>query len=147
MNLTEHFTLAEFTDSQTALRKGISNMPSEMAIANLHRVADVLEQVRALFGKPLVISSGYRSPALNSAVGGASSSAHLTGLAADFTVPGMTPRETARAIAKSNIKFDQMIVEFGAWVHIGLSQGPLRQEILTAKRGDSGATVYTKGIE
>lgn len=144
MKLTEHFTLAEFTDSQTALRKGISNMPSEMAIANLHRVAEVLEQVRALFGKPLVISSGYRSPALNSAVGGASSSAHLTGLAADFTVPGMTPSDTAKAIVKAGIKFDQLIYE-GTWVHLGLSAGALRNEVLTAHFG-GGSTTYTRGI-
>lgn len=145
MKLTEHFTLAEFTDSQTALRKGISNMPSEMAISNLQRVAETLEQVRALFGKPLVISSGYRSPALNSAVGGASSSAHLTGLAADFTVPGMTPSDTAKAIVKAGIKFDQLIYE-GTWVHLGLSAGVPRNEVLTAHFG-GGTTRYTRGIE
>lgn len=144
MKLTEHFTLAEFTDSQTALRKGISNLPSEHAIANLQRVADVLEQVRALFGKPLVISSGYRSPALNAAVGGAQSSAHLTGLAADFTVPGMTPSDTAKAIAKAGIKFDQLIYE-GTWVHIGLSAGAERNQVLTAHFG-GGPVTYTRGI-
>lgn len=144
MNLTEHFTLAEFTDSPTALRKGISNLPSDHAIANLQRVAETLEQVRALFGKPLVISSGYRSPALNAAVGGAASSAHLSGLAADFTVPGMTPSDTAKAIVAAGIEFDQLIYE-GTWVHIGLSAGKPRNEVLTAHFGGGPAT-YTRGI-
>lgn len=144
MNLTEHFTLSEFTDSQTATRKGISNTPSDMAIDNLQRVAEVLEKVRALFGKPITISSGYRSPALNSAVGGASSSAHLTGLAVDFTVAGMSPRDVARAIAKAGIVVDQIIYE-GTWVHIGLSAGTPRNEVLTAHFGD-GRTTYTRGI-
>ena len=144
MNLTQHFTLAEFTDSPTALRRGISNSPNDTAIGNLQRVADTLEQVRALFGVPLVISSGYRSAALNAAVGGAKNSAHQTGLAADFTVPGMTPSDTAKAIAKSGIEFDQLIYE-GTWVHIGLSAGAPRREVLTAHFGGGGVT-YTRGI-
>lgn len=144
MKFTEHFSLAEFTDSQMALRKGISNMPNDTAIGNLQRLADTLEQVRAVFGKPLVISSGYRSSALNAAVGGAKSSAHLTGLAADFTVLGITPSDTAKAIVKAGIEFDQLIYE-GTWVHIGLSVGKPRNEVLTAHFG-GGATRYTKGI-
>jgi hypothetical protein len=144
MNLTEHFTLAEFTDSQTAVRRGISNIPNEKALDNLRRVAEVLEQVRTLVGKPLNISSGYRSPALNLAVGGAQASAHLSGLAADITVSGMTPIDLARAIEGSGIKFDQLIYE-GTWVHIGLADGELRNEVLTAHFGHGGA-LYTRGI-
>lgn len=144
MKLTEHFTLAELTDSPTAMRKGISNLPNDTVIGNLQRIADTLEQVRALFGKPLVISSGYRSSALNATVGGSKNSAHLTGLAADFTVPGMTPSDTAKAIAASDIAFDQLIYE-GTWVHIGLSVGTPRREILTAHFGGGPAT-YTRGI-
>ncbi len=144
MKLTEHFTLEEFTDSPTALRKGISNMPNDTTIGNLQRVAETLEKVRALFGMPLVISSGYRSVALNAAVGGAKNSAHLTGLAADFIVPGMTPSDTAKAIVKAGILFDQLIYE-GTWVHIGLSDGEPRNEVLTAHFGGGPAT-YTRGI-
>lgn len=144
MQLTKHFSLAEFTDSPTALRKGISNLPNDTAIGNLQRVAETLEQVRALFDRPLVISSGYRSSALNAAVGGAGNSAHLTGLAADFTVQGMTPSATAKAIVASSIEFDQLIYE-GTWVHIGLSVGALRREVLTAHFGGGPAT-YTRGI-
>jgi len=144
MKLTEHFKLAEFTDSPTALRKGISNLPNDTAIGNIQRVADTLEMVRALFGKPLVISSGYRSSALNAAVGGSRNSAHLTGLAADFIVPGLTPSATAKAIAASGIEFDQLIYE-GTWVHIGLSAGKARREVLTAHFGGGPAT-YTRGI-
>lgn len=144
MQLTPHFSLSEFTDSPTALRKGISNLPTESAMINLQRVAETMEKVRNLLGRPVVISSGYRSPALNAAVGGARSSAHLTGLAADFTVPGMTPSEVAKAIANSNIEFDQLIYE-GTWVHIGLSVGAPRREVLTAHFG-GGPVTYTRGI-
>lgn len=144
MQLTPHFTLQEFTDSPTAIRRAINNTPGDTAIANLKRVAEVLEQVRALFGKPLVISSGYRSPALNASVGGARTSAHLYGLAADFIVPGVTPAETAKAIVRAGIEFDQLIYE-GTWVHIGLSAGKPRNEVLTAHFGN-GPVTYTRGI-
>lgn len=144
MKLTEHFSLAELTDSPTAMRKGISNLPNDTAIGNLQRVAETLELVRALFGKPLVISSGYRSSALNSAVGGSKNSAHLTGLAADFTVPGITPSDTAKAIVKAGIMFDQLIYE-GTWVHLGLSVSAPRNEVLTAHFG-GGPVTYTRGI-
>jgi len=144
VKLTPHFSLAEFTDSPTALRKGISNLPNDTAIGNLQRVADTLELVRALFDRPLVISSGYRSSALNAAVGGSRNSAHLTGLAADFIVPGVLPSEVAKAIAKSNISFDQVIYE-GSWTHLGLAAGVPRREVLTAHFGGGPAT-YTRGI-
>lgn len=143
-NLTEHFTLDEFTESQTATRKGIANKPSAAEINNLRRVAEVLEQVRALYGRPLTISSGYRSAALNAAVGGSKTSAHLRGLAADINVPGVSPRDLALKIRDSGIPFDQLIHE-GTWVHIGLADGAPRREVLTAHFG-SGPTSYTHGI-
>lgn len=144
MQLTPNFALSEFTNSSIALRRGISNVPGGAEIENLRRVAGLLEQVRAMLGRPLVISSGYRSPALNAVVGGSAKSAHVLGLAADISVPGMTPRDLAVAIRDSGIKFDQLIYE-GTWVHVGLAEGPLRQQVLTAHFGN-GPVSYTSGI-
>ncbi|MGV7210509.1 D-Ala-D-Ala carboxypeptidase family metallohydrolase [Oxalobacteraceae bacterium A2-2] len=144
MNLSEHFTLEELVASQIAARRRIDNRPGPAIIENLRRVAGVLEQVRAAVGRPITVSSGYRCPALNTAVGGASSSAHLQGLAADITVSGMAPKDLAKAIIAAGVQFDQLIYE-GAWVHIGLAAGPLRQQVLTATFAPGGV-VYSAGI-
>ena len=122
--LSTNFSLDEFTLSQTAARLGLDNTPDAGSLRNLKRLADTLEQVRAALGElPILISSGYRSPALNRAVGGAANSAHLSGLAADFTVPRFgTVLATAKAVAASGILFDQIIFEFGRWVHLGLAE-------------------------
>lgn len=125
MNLTEHFTFDELTASQIAARQRIDNTAGPAIVENLRRVAGVLEQVRAVVGRPVTISSGYRCPALNTAVGGARDSAHLQGLAADINVSGMAPKDLARAIIAAGIQFDQLIYE-GTWVHIGLAAGKLR---------------------
>jgi hypothetical protein len=120
--LTDHFTLEEFTISQTAAREGINNTPDAAALRNLRALAATLERVRSRLGnKPVSISSGYRCPALNSAVGGSKTSAHMQGLAADFIVPSYgTVLQTARAVAEAGIDFDQVIYEYGRWVHLGL---------------------------
>ncbi|MBL8425250.1 MAG: DUF882 domain-containing protein [Candidatus Accumulibacter phosphatis] len=122
-NLSEHFTLEELVASQTAARKGIDNTPGVTAMRNLKSLADVLEEVRVLLGGvSIIVSSGYRSPALNAAVGGSEKSAHMQGLAADFTAPKFgTVLQTARKIAASGIAYDQLIHEYGSWVHIGLT--------------------------
>lgn len=144
MNLSPHFSLDELIASQTAVRQGIGNAPPARALSNLYRVAATLEAVRALVLAPINISSGYRSPALNKAVGGAANSAHVLGLAVDFTAAGMTPRQLAERIAASPIVFDQLIYE-GTWVHLGLSEGVDRREVLTASfRG--GRATYTQGL-
>ena len=146
--LTDHFSLAELTQSETAARRRIDNTPSLAVVENLTRTAQTLEQVRTLLGaRPILVSSGYRSPALNAAVGGAAGSAHMTGLAADFICPGFgSPLEICRKIAASNIPFDQIIQE-GTWVHIGLAPAGTkpRQQALTANFG-AGATTYTTGL-
>jgi hypothetical protein len=146
--VTDHFTLEELTQSETAARRRIDNTPSSAVVENLTRTAQTLEQVRALLGaRPVLISSGYRSPALNAAVGGATNSAHMTGLAADFLCPGFgNPLEICRKIAASNIFFDQLIQE-GTWVHIGLAAAAQksRQQVLTANFGP-GATTYSNGL-
>lgn len=145
MKLTEHFSLDELTFSQTAVRKSIDNTPPPPVVSNLKRIAAMLELVRALTGSPISVSSGYRCPALNKAIGGASNSMHVLGLAADITCPGMNPRELATVIRDSDLTFDQLIYE-GTWVHIGLSPGLARGQVLTALFGAAG-TKYVNGIQ
>ncbi|KAB8052275.1 peptidase M15 [Janthinobacterium sp. FT14W] len=144
MNLSPHFSLAELVSSQVATRKGIDNAPSPSIVVNLTRLAALLEQVRALVGTPIAISSGYRSPALNRAVGGAANSAHVLGLAADISTAKLAPKALAMLIRQSDIAFDQLIYE-GTWVHIGLSTGAPRRQVLTAKFAGGGVS-YVAGI-
>lgn len=147
IRLSEHFTLDEFTLSQEAARRGISNVPSRDVITNLTELCEVLEEVRELVRGPMIISSGYRSPGLNASVGGATNSRHVLGLAADFTVPSYgAPLAVAKAIADSDIPFDQVIHEFGRWVHLGLAipgERPRRQT-LTIR---SAAEGYLPGLK
>jgi len=115
-------------------------------VRNLRRLAVLLERVRRLLGNtPILVSSGYRCPALNAAVGGSRTSAHLAGLAADFTAPGYgNVYQVARRIAQSDIRYDQLIHEYGAWIHIGLAPGrakPRRQDLSIFK-----GTGYLPGI-
>jgi hypothetical protein len=123
-NLTEHFTLEEMTFSETAIRKGFDNTPSVKEIANLVRVATLLEQVRKITNKPIQISSGYRCKELNQAVGSSETSQHRIGCAADIKVAGMTPNQVVEAIIDSDIQYDQLIREFDSWVHISVPNTP-----------------------
>ena len=141
--LSEHFTLEEMVLSQTAARKDIDNTPTPAIVANLRLTVATLEEIRTLLGVPILVSSGYRGPALNKAVGGSKTSAHMQGLAADFTAPGFgTVLQVARKISASKIAYDQLIYEFGSWVHIGLSTAALRQQDLSIFTG----TGYLPGI-
>lgn len=136
-NLTPHFTLEELTDSQTAARKGLKNVPpvGSPERANLQRTAEVMEEVRTFLGdKPVLISSGYRSPPVNAAVGGSKSSAHMSGLAIDFSCPGFgTPLQICKALEPHMKKLgvDQLIHEYGTWVHLGLTAAMPRHQALT----------------
>lgn len=121
--------------SQTAARKNIPNTPSATAHKNIQRTAEAMEKARAILGdKPIHVSSGYRSPKLNAAIGGAANSAHTHGLAVDFSCPDFG---TALAVCKAlephlaELEIDQLIHEFGAWVHLGLSGGTPRHQTLT----------------
>lgn len=137
MQLSPHFTLDEFTFSQTAARKGIDNDPPADVLANLQRTANGMEAVRVVLGgAPIHISSGYRSPALNAAVGGAKASQHLTGQACDFTAPRFgTVQEVFDAIRRAGVAFDQIIVEYGRWVHISFSDKPKGQALVIDHNG------------
>jgi hypothetical protein len=133
--LSPHFSLDELLFSDTATRLGLTNRPDPEALENLTRLAATLEQVRiALGGVPLAISSGYRSPALNQAVGGAPHSAHLRGLAVDFTAPRFgSVLATAKAVAQSAVPFDKIIFEYGRWVHLAIAAASAqpRSELLS----------------
>ena len=145
MKLSDHFSLEELTLSQTASRRNLDNTPPPLIVENLRHLAGTLEQIRALAGRPIMVSSGYRSPVVNLAVGGSKTSMHTLGLAADITCPGMTPRALAKAIRDSAIELDQLILEGDAWVHIGLSQGKPRGQVLTATF-KAGRATYSEGI-
>lgn len=145
--LSEHFTLAEMTVSQAAARKGIPNVPPAKAIAALKLLCErVLEPVRAHYGRPVIITSGYRSPRVNVAVGGSQTSDHCFGFAADFTVSGIPNIEVAQFIQKKLV-YKQLILEFPphGWVHCSYDPNNLRNEELSAKRR-GGKTVYLPGL-
>ena len=128
MQLSPHFTLAELTVSQSAARLGIDNNPPPSVIKALERTALGLEGVRMLLGAPVLVSSGYRSPALNKAIGGAKNSQHMTGQAVDFICPGFgSPRQIVKTLDNSGMQFDQCILEFDRWVHLSFSDKPRRQ--------------------
>lgn len=139
--LSPNFWLSEFVRSQTAARRGIDNTPPPGVIANLRKTAALLEEVRAILGAPILISSGYRCPELNLAVGGTRRigkdgkeilSAHTSGQAADFSAPGAgSPRTIVQRLnGAPGLAFDQLILEFDAWVHLAWSETN-RQQVLT----------------
>ena len=131
MRLTPNFSLEQLIYSETAERERIDNTPAAQIVENLRLLAQGLEQVRTLVGFPLDISSGYRCPELNSRVGGAKSSQHTRGQAADFTCAEFgQPVDIVKAIRDSDIDFDQCILEYAKWVHISFSAAP-RGKVLT----------------
>lgn len=118
MKLSEHFTLSEFTFSQTAVRRGIDNTPNKDVVKNLTALCElILEPLRAAAGKPIRISSGYRSPALNKAVKGSATSQHCFGEAVDLSCPGLSITELTKILHSLNLPVDQVIHE-GTWLHI-----------------------------
>ena len=131
MRLTRNFTLEQLIHSETAARERIDNTPAPEVVKNLRLLAKGLEQVQALLEHPLEISSGYRCPMLNQRVGGAKTSQHTLGMAADFTCEEFgPPLAIAKALRESDIDFDQCILEYGRWVHISFSREP-RGNVLT----------------
>lgn len=152
MKLSENFSLAELTKSETAIRKGIDNTADEIIIGHLQALVDnVLQPVRDKFGS-VKVTSGYRSPLLNSSIGGSKVSQHCYGFAADFEVTGMDNKELAIWI-RDNLKFTQLILEFytegdpnSGWVHCAYDAKDLKQQVLTATKVD-GKTKYVTGIQ
>ena len=135
MKLTQHFTLEELIASDIAARHGIDNIPSSpLVLTNLKTLAEGLENVRTLLGKPITINSGYRSIMVNSLLGSKPSSQHTKGLAADFICPSFgTPKDIIKKIVSSDIKYDQVILEFNRWIHISFCEEgfkPRKQELI-----------------
>ncbi len=124
MNLTQHFTLAELTASSKARSLGLDNTPPPELVPRLVRTAEMLERIRTTLGVPVIVTSGYRSQAVNRAVGGVTTSDHTQGHAADFVAPGFgTPEQIARSLAPlvDLLGIGQLIYEHiggKAWVHV-----------------------------
>lgn len=140
-SLTPHFTLAEFTVSETAARRGYSNVPrsGSRERANLTTLAEKMEEVRSILDShPIIITSGYRSAEVNRLVGGSKGSAHMAGLAADFICPDFgTPLAICRALQPHvvDLGIDQLIHEFETWVHLGLRDPPRNQCLTIDTKG------------
>jgi hypothetical protein len=132
--MSQHFSLAEFLVSDTARARSIDNFPTFDNVANLERLADTMENVRGILqNTPITLSSGFRCPALNAAVGGVADSAHLFGLACDFVAPGFgSPLAICKALEPhlAALEIDQLIHENSTWVHLGLSAGRARNQAL-----------------
>lgn len=151
MNLSENFTVTEFTKSQTAARLGIDNMPTSEHLENAKRLFEnVVQKVRDHFGAT-TINSGYRGAALNKAVGGAATSQHCNGEAADIEVPGTSNYDVASWI-ESNCDYDQLILEAAkrddpaaGWVHVSYKQAGNRKQSLTAVFVN-GKAVFSTGL-
>ena len=143
MRLTPNFSLEQLIYSETAERENIDNTPAAQIVENLRLLAQGLEQVRTLVGFPLEVSSGYRCPELNARVGGATSSQHTQGQAADFTCAEFgQPVDVIKAIRESDIDFDQCILEYAKWVHISFNAAP-RGKVLTIYDPKEG---YLEGL-
>jgi hypothetical protein len=146
MQLSEHFELAEFLVSETAARRGIANEPKAEIIESLRRLCQlVLEPLRVSLKSPVVITSGYRSLALNRYVGGSPTSHHMQGRAADLIVPGMTPLAVCQAAHQLKLPCVQIIHEFGRWTHLSVAISNERTQLLTAKLVQ-GKTIYEAGL-
>lgn len=139
--LTANFSLAELT----ATSRSMPNVPNETEIAHLRALAEkVLQPLRNALGKPVLINSAFRSEAVNRAVGGSATSQHRLGQAADIRVPGMPSLELARKIVALGLPFDQVIEEFGSWVHVSYGPRNRRQQLTAVK--EAGKTVYRQGL-
>lgn len=152
MKLTENFSLAEMTKSETALRQGLDNTPGDAEIANMKLLAEkVLQPVRNHYKRGVKVNSGFRHPNVNAAVGGSRTSDHCRGQAADIEIPGVPNAELAQWIA-DNLEFRQLILEFytpgipdSGWVHVSYVEGDNKKQIMTAMK-ENGKTVYKPGL-
>jgi len=136
MQLSEHFSLEELTHTD---HREFDNTPNDAELSNLTRLAEFLEQVRTLLGKPIFINSAFRSKLVNDAVGSKDTSQHRIGCAADLRVVGMTPDEVVKAIIASDLNFDQIIREFDRWTHLSIPNSihnlPRKQALIIDKSG------------
>jgi hypothetical protein len=143
MQLSRFFSLAEMTRSDTALREGIPNEPGSAEVERLRTLCEhVLDPLRETLGQPITVNSGYRSPALNRRIGGATTSQHIEGKATDIQAPGMSVLDLFKVILRLGLPFDQVIYEARnattKWVHVSHNPGANRGEIRVAKFGPDG---------
>lgn len=146
-DLTANFSLAEFLKSQKARELNDPNTPTAQHLRNIMRLlAPGMERVRTICGnRPVTITSGYRNPRVNRAVGGVPNSAHALGYAADFTVAGLTPLQAAKLVRDSSLDFDQLILESGRGV-VHISFDPRDRREVLRQPGGPGTTVF-RGLE
>jgi hypothetical protein len=152
MQLTENFSLAEMVKSETALRRGLDNIPGEQEIENLRLLCEqVLQPLRTAYGRGIKVNSGFRHPDVNAAVGGSRTSDHCKGQAADIEIPGV-PNYDLAAYIEQYFDFTQLILEFytpgvpdSGWVHVSYDPNNLKKQVLTAMR-ENGKTVYKPGL-
>lgn len=130
--ITKNFTLEELCHSNTAVAKGLENIPNASQVENLKSLAiNLLQPVRDLYGKPMIINSGFRSPEVNKAVNGSPTSDHMNGKAADVRTPN--PRELFNLVRNSGLSFDQLIL-YPTFVHMSFrSKDANRNQVLYAK--------------
>lgn len=129
MNL--NFKISELIQSETAIRHNINNMPDINSLDNmLDLICYCLQPIRDKIKKPMIITSGFRNTEVNKLVNGATNSQHTKGQATDFIIKGMTVEEIVNFIKNSGIEYDQLINEYGQWVHVSYNKGKNRKQIL-----------------
>jgi len=147
MELTKNFSLLELTSSETAARKGIDNTPTVAVTINLRYLCEnVMQPLRDWYAKSINVSSAYRSPKLNKAIGGSSTSDHCEGRAIDFTLPKEDYKKVFEYI-RNNLPFDQLIWEMGndeapQWIHVSFRLDNNRKQVLKAFKNGLGQTKY-----
>jgi len=153
MKLSKNLSLSEVTYSQTAIRKDIDNSPTDTHIENLKYVAEkVFQPIREHFGVPIYISSGYRSKALNEAIGGSQTSFHSHGMALDLDQDGRNKGVSNADVfyyIKDNLQFTELIWEFGTednpnWVHVAIAPGRENEKNIKIAQKVNNRTTYSK---
>ena len=141
--LSPHFTLDEMIITETGARLGLDNTPDQLVIDNLQLLCtNVLEPLRNELNLPINVLSGYRSPAVNRAVGGVPDSQHVVGQAADIHISGMSVENLFQyVINQSKLPFDQVIQEFNQWVHVSYRANPRGNKQRATV--ENGRTIYT----
>jgi len=138
MKITQNFSLNELIESPTARRKGFNEqfLPPQIVVKNLISLCiNVLQPLRVYLGVPIIVTSGYRCGRLNRSIKGAVNSQHMIGEAVDIRVPNMQTIDICKAVIEERIEFDQMIEEYGVWVHISFKEGKNRMQVLQKKHG------------
>ena len=153
MKLSKNLWLSEVTKSNTAIRRGIDNTPTELHIANLRYLAEkVFQPIREHFGRPIFVSSGYRSKALNEAIGGSQNSFHSHGMALDLDMDGKAQNISNADIfnfIKDNLPYTELIWEFGTtdkpdWVHVAIAKGREQEKNTKIAYREDSKTKYRK---